>query len=141
MEMIDLVYRFCSSWIFYHIVWCSERTGIHLNLILSPRRHWSAAIVHSASVSVTVTKGRPPVSAEVRGHTCYRSPKPSLGAVPAAGPPPRQTSVLGAASWSTESCKKNKLLLKNLKGKRGSVYRVRVGRKTAPRPADRVKID
>lgn len=41
----------------------------------------------------------------------------------------------------SESCKKNKHLLKNLKGKRGSVYRARAGRKAAPRPADRVKID
>lgn len=37
MEMIDLVYRFCSSRILYHVVWCSEWTRIHLNLILSSR--------------------------------------------------------------------------------------------------------
>lgn len=45
MEMIDLVYRFCSSWIFYHIIWCSEWTGIHLNLILASRPHLCGAIV------------------------------------------------------------------------------------------------
>lgn len=137
MEMSDLVYRFCSRWIFYHLVWCSEWTGIHLNLILSSRPHPCAAIVHSASAPVTVTEGRPPVSAEVRGHVCDRSPKPSPGAKAAAAPPPRQTSVLGAGRKDAESCKKNKHLLKNLKGKRGSVYRERAGREAAPRPADR----
>lgn len=135
MEMIDLVYRLCSGCIFDHIVWCWEWTGIHLNLILSSWPHSCAAIVHSAPVSVPVTQGRPPVSAEVRGHMCGRPPKPSPGAEPAAAP-----SVLGAGRYrrnDTESCKENKPLLKNLKGKRGSVYRVRAGRKAALRPADR----
>lgn len=134
MEMIDLVYRFCSSRIFHHIVWCSERTRIHLNLILSSRPHFCAAIVHRVGLCNSHERTAPGVSRGQGSHVpSFTQAGP--GAKPAAGPLSQQTHVLGAGSYrrkDTESCRINKSLLKNLKRKRGSVYRVRAGRKTAP---------
>lgn len=53
MEMIDLVYRFCCSWIFYHI-FVLEQNRIYLNLIFSlvaSFLHWHRSQLASLSNS------------------------------------------------------------------------------------------
>lgn len=136
MQMIDLVYRFCCSWIFYHILWFwNETESIRILFsLLWPR--FFTGIVHSWPVSVIVTIGWPWVSAGGSHVRLFTEP------VPGDDTSSRSTSLtdtstcpLGkaAAGEKSQRCKKNKCLLKNLIGNRGSVYRVWAERKTERR--------
>lgn len=133
MEMIDLLYRFCCRWIFHHIVWFWNQTESIWILfsLLWPR--FCTGIVHSWPVPVIATKGWPRESAGVI-RAIVHSACPWRRRQRQLHLPDRHAHLsTGQGSGRgkvSERCKKNKRLLKNLKGNRGSVYRVRAGGKT-----------